>query len=1549
MPRLTREQAIDYYGRNLPTPTIDKIVLSDVPEKLVDDIKADVAEAVKGGSSDVSSEEEVIELISDATQIDVHVSFVFSTDENFKIEDFEKTLFDIDGADESLYITLHMSEDFLLQNESIFKTDIITNFVPSPAILDLITSDAYIPGTVDYTKLETVNYFAGISTEPALISVPLSDFKTTAELTSEIDTDGNSVIRVANIKITTYIKNFRDKENLNVFCGVSSKHPYDIKGPTDYSLDPITISMSYSDISYEAIIKNGTLAIIGEPVFVDSQGIQYPSKVLAAIDKKYYKTEKYGSREIFDSIQALINEYKTRALQDEELQDFSDQIQTVLMTYQNNIDLLQNLNKAAQGFSVTNSDSGAIGFTQRLRVLINNADAVLRLEEEVVKRIFRNYKIVDSRTFETSGFNVSYVDSLGDRDFLYQDVFNTNIANYVPMATADVDYPGKAELPATPSEMIAEYSEELLAIRRQLEEIMIPFTDSGAITRTVKEHVNNAVTAVAEWCFNDWAAKFIKGSAHEKYQNSPANAGAHYYIVDVPMPEHGQWNWAPDRDNYEVTEERDDGPGGGGSVEVHWDPIIGGAAPYNGYLRHWQQMVVSTTPPTYDWSPAISIDESTDESQISSRTPWRITQLFGYYPNGTDRPDNSPRRNAPTYKITHAPRDVVGWTRTWYWFDPYFWTATSVHAIEGLYALAQQEHQIEFYVPSKVGNLADLMGLDAVTDGELTVTDEIEPESGAYSYDLKSLQYEYALVYMGTKYDKIGGLQAIYPNSITNHYQKNTKHPISYYDIEYARQYAITEVLGEHLTGRLAVALTDAGFSTPGEAQRTKYLGWWKCARIKYSEIHAKVKEIFYNLYGLDPDTLDFVAGTGALIDGGPAEDTVATTDFDTILSEGPARIVEKCLSEILAKIDNRPADDFDTESERNVAIALYTNELMECIAAEAESYYDKKYFKIYAVTSMPQEPVKLNPVGGIADAAVYPRIGIKDLTIAGTSPHFAKNIAYGKWGALASSGANVYAHNFGQDFINLLVSNVNARKEEIRSLIDQYISRRALFTGFRSDVGVHSALAEVDIVLSKYGYFFFDMEKYIRKKSHLSRVINVDRMLKNLPSARFMTNAACRLKEVSVELDNLNPLFDGFYGETFKILSNPKATITLTKDQSSPGAMASPTDFTKLQIESPLKPSTGNPFIYRKIKALQGISFDQITDYTFSRDEEDYEEGTPERNYGEYIRDYFSRPGLQFEDLSYLSSTGLFDMTPSTSESVLGTTGADNESLLNAYEGAIRNNEVDIESLTLDSPSNSHRPKELYTNLVMRNYAFPGFSNLSLAGGQTWRRDYRLMMFRYQFFMDDDDAFGFTGGDEFEDSSTSYDNIKLNVKIIDRSHKTFIEMIEQYATVFTVFESQYYSYAEESCAFNSFDQNFNRFFVDKMLEIYPSPPDTPWHQMIAFFITYKNMLTEDYNGDQLLMFEDGDRLLEGIRPETGDLRSLRNFRDSCSLLLQELQDRRDVLLADSPLQTEFEFTYEDIIGAKVIDHIGDYSDRLEDPRISEFGGDEDLYDYEDF
>ena len=198
-----------------------------------------------------------------------------------------------------------------------------------------------------------------------------------------------------------------------------------------------------------------------------------------------------------------------------------------------------------------------------------------------------------------------------------------------------------------------------------------------------------------------------------------------------------------------------------------------------------------------------------------------------------------------------------------------------------------------------------------------------------------------------------------------------------------------------------------------------------------------------------------------------------------------------------------------------------------------------------------------------------------------------------------------------------------------------------------------------------------------------------------------------------------------------------------------------------------------------------------------------------------------------------------------------------------------------------------------------------------------------------------------------------SYDNIKFSVKIIDESKDVFYSMVKTYRDTYKLFKTNYFEFAEEACAFNAFDQRFNEFFVTQMTNKYPTPPNTPWHRMVAVFTTFVNIMTDQYGGDSVMMFENANNLLEIIRPETGNLGALKNFNENALNMLSTLERAARFLeldvTADGIDETDFSFTYETVIGAPVIDHIGDYSEDRSDPGFSEFGGNETLYDMDDF
>ena len=1697
MPRLTKQQAIEYYGRNLPTPTIEKITLSDVTEgdelyEILDTYTATggvVTSAGPGGTTEAIPDHDDMDLdldgeavadrydtiVSTMTRIDADISFYFSTWEGFDVDgtadDLFSTLTSAVGSDKGMYVTLFISFDSGMAADGtsrrVKKTEIVEQLdVGAIQIRNAITSRT--AGSIDYNEM-TISL---ATTRPGatgyLVSLPLSEFYEVAELTPQRDADDNPVIRFSNIKLTTYVKDFVGKQNIRLFCCTSTMHPYEVRAGTSDAMDPLTVSINYSDITYEGVMKNGTLATFGEPVFVDSQGVHYPQQPLRGINTLYYKTKDFGSKEIVGSVNSLMAEYEERARADEELEQMLDETKLVLEIYEDDINLLSNLNKVAQGFTATNEDSRGTLFTQRLRILINNIDAMLTRQEQVVKRVFRNYKIVDNRAFFTPEMSsISHVADLPHREFIYQNIYNSNIATYVPMVSAGTSYPGQAELPATPAERASEFKDNMNALRRQIEILIAPLQSAGGFSyggfknaysslytpespeavqrRLSAEKFNLAIEEMTNWAFHSWASRMIKGSSNAAYQNSPDHAGAHYYICketgrsDHTARDPSEWN-----DDGRVSKSRLDQDrsvwSGTGKGNDGWN---------NDAPSHFWNCVMSTKPEaarshlpddvyeSYYFKGSYTHTQNVDirDPGLAHTNPERRTggdpevtlQKFGYLRDGSPRPDMQGGNRGLYYQhpsvadFHNTATDGIFAHSTWpkrVYFNRYFWTATSYKSLWALYTLAQKDHQIEFFVPKRMAPLTtspSLMGQGAGADidpydyvspvenfsftGIGVATDYGGTEADftstglatAYSPSALAQQesnYDGVLQYRRTYYDKIGGVSCIYKNSYTDS----------------SPSYFQPDDISIDPVRRSLRDLDD--------------IGWWRCTRRKKSTIRKNIQKVIYSAYGIEssdgtPDSSYSAAGAGAL-EGGERSSTNLTTEMDTYIAEGPYRIAEAVLSEVLGTIDNMSSEsaaDFDLESEREYWANIFTDQIVEKVHNLAGEYYDTKLCKIYACTALPPDNQTRVLVNGNTEQAVAPMYQRLDYVTPagggnrGTDPY--PVIPFGLWNlpmeipkadyrsdivernaesetdmtiggsdrvSGGSGNLDFYEYNFGKDFQDIINTNVDLNRDRIYDKIYEYITRRALYAGFNSDTGVHSALAEVDIVLSKYGYFFFDMEKYIRKSSYLSKVMNVDRFLANFPNARQITNSACKFKQVSVNLDNFSDHPDGTDTGGFSGVKN-LAQLILTKADETDEEKSRPEKFKNLRFLTPLNERTGRPYVYRKINALQGISFKEITEYTKAAAPLDASPGiTPDLG-GEFA-DYASATGGSAASAvgapagmvpdSYGATpapgTGpggssllpMEDMMPDAYvpgiNEELGDSRVAQQSAIEAQIRGLDFNSVDIERLVADG---KYAPKEVNTHLVLRNYAFPGFSDAALAGGQRWRFDYRLMMFKYQFFLDDDMAYSFKNDPEVDEGIESYDNIRFDVKIIDESKDAFYSMVKTYKDTYRLFLTNYFEFAEEACAFNAFDQRFNEFFVTQMKNKYPTPPNTPWHRMVAVFTTFVNIMTDQYGGDSVMMFETANNLLEIIRPETGNLGALKNFNENALNMLVTLEAAARFLeldvTADGVDQTEFSFNYEAVIGAPVIDHIGDYSEDLADPGISEFGGNESLYDMDDF
>ena len=1638
MSRLTKEQAIKYYGQNLPTPTIDRITLTNITHtdeiytelnaKTVLDAAATEAPYATGGIAGFGPPSMVN--FSKLVKVTVSLSFRFSTWEGFDISELTKELFDtimtVEGTDESLYASILITKNGVPPTASISKTGICQT-MHNVGTRGYSFLQSLPPGSRNYYWASTAITAAGAATD-FIVALPLADFYDVAEMTAEYDADNNAIVAISNIEIDTYIRNFKEINNLTYYCGTSTAHPFDLS--TYEKLDPISRSLNYGNFSYERVLKNGSLETISDPVFVDQAGNQYPETPISALNKKYYKTDSFGKTQITAATNALLSEYERFLEVDAELLDVTDQTKYVLRTYKNDVDFLLFLNKARQGFSITNEDSRAILFSERLAIVINNADVVLRNQEEVVKRMYRNHVILDHRAIENPEFSESsYQTGLTDRDFLYPELYHTNIANYVPMEAQRAGYPGEAELPFSPSELIEEYNFSQNALRQVIQNLLLPndadfshaaILESGAdlgTKTTALLRLDKLSSELTEWAYETWSSRFIKGSADPVYRKSEYHDGIHYYIADIHPeslwgysegisadgPYSGvyprdtrKWNWGGilgphygfELVNPEtiVGKQWKDGIGTFWLSPPHFMDMVYSSSPAAGtpywkpgtfkwgiYMKSTDSLYARNSDGDYqgttgefDWDPQATIDRfgytpaydvyggMEDFHQRLGYLPFDIIEptLYDqmtdvYRADGAERPDNlNPWDHASSYcfPATWAYKFGDSFERFYLggqtrfnnigyscYMNEFFWTATHYSRVSALALLAKEDYQISLYVPKRTdasGLNPDIVDYDpadapAEIDAEYVPGDdptELKP------VDVEDAVFEDAIEYRNKYFDWIGGIKPLFSNDVP--------------------------------AGR-------GGWSgaIPGPADGVnmdRATSWFRCARKKRENLHREIQDLINRTYGIDPDTLRGEAGGAALED---RSSTNPNTKLDTFLQEAPGVIGEKVLNTLFTSIGGMNVSRMDTPSERANLANVLTNGLFANFRSELEKYFDNGLCRLYAAT-VARRPSNVAvstltppaPPPG-SDSAPPP----PDLHNTTTCQIKYRQLSYedgddtrpalpwGEWalprGISNGTSKNTFVYDFGRDIINAMYITANGQREEIQNRIEQFLETKATFEGVSSDTGIHSALAEVDIVLKKYGYFFFDLEKYIRKNSLISKVLNVDRMLAYFPRAKQMTNAAIKFKEAEIKLHNFDsdanvkgyevPFFGEMTGQsTF-------ARIRIERDLSSVTAQSSPADFSKMSFYSPIDPSKDAPIAYRKINALQGISFHEITEFTSGSLEAIQAGG------GFVDMEVTDTDGDQVE-VEGAEAVGILEL-----EGPSGTSLDDPDAAIRAYSGArlgesqdeaaadlerraaeTRLDEVDVTAL-LES---QYAPKDIYSSLVVRNYAFPGFNNAALLRN-SWRKDYRLMMFKYQFFTDDDNAYLFNPREEIieSESDLSYDDIEIEIKITDDSDRTVAALADFFVKIHEEFKVDYFQFAEEACAFDAFNQVFNRFFIKRMTDDYPAPPDTPWHRMTVLYAMYQNIFTDIFAGDEIAMRESANSTLEKIRPETGNLRSLREFNDACQVMSDSLRNLKDEMVfirQDSELDSRGTRTFNlrTVIGNPVVDHIGDYTERVEEP-----------------
>jgi hypothetical protein len=127
-----------------------------------------------------------------------------------------------------------------------------------------------------------------------------------------------------------------------------------------------------------------------------------------------------------------------------------------------------------------------------------------------------------------------------------------------------------------------------------------------------------------------------------------------------------------------------------------------------------------------------------------------------------------------------------------------------------------------------------------------------------------------------------------------------------------------------------------------------------------------------------------------------------------------------------------------------------------------------------------------------------------------------------------AETGVGRYSFNLAREIADTVVNVWNRYwKQDVKDAVKDIVPLLAEYHGLNMSTGLHRRLAHMDIIVQKYGYFFFDLEKYIQKRSVISRYMNPRTFQKYFEWGRDMINHTIRIDDVTFERWNAQ-LVDG-------------------------------------------------------------------------------------------------------------------------------------------------------------------------------------------------------------------------------------------------------------------------------------------------------------------------------------------------------------------------------------------------------------------------------------
>jgi hypothetical protein len=1129
---------IDNFGRNLPVPYIDKIELYDVLE---DDIE--VAEETLGFG--ISAEIKI-------SRIKIHMSLLVHTDEGFPVDEYIDELY----KDLNLNIMLLTNKTYtgrLMQSKRNLKSVISSIFAPADASgwPEGTGTEAYILAGLDEDTIYTGTY----NLDNQFKTYDMGSLLSASDLqfAAEYDENDNAILKSSNIIIEVYVPKIADAAEMAVFVGVSTAPPAEI-----YPFTDVLMAMSYGDFSAELIKDNKVLANKNRVGFFTKNGEFYPQKPMLAVNGNYFKTENFDVKQIKDSLDNLQASYSSTAQSDVELKTIMGNVDFIYTKYGVTPEYLVHLNSFRKNMKNQDVSTAAGRYYESYRILVHNANSALMNDnEQVFKRITYSSKLRDHRPSQWLPLlGATYNSSLEDNDFLYEIMLQTNLSKYVAARSdtgaLEIDPLFTPEAPYNSDEMYADYHEAIKAKLRRFSKNFTTHTTTN--TGTTLSGFYNSLG-------DDWAVSMggYEGSRKLGMDNisvwlnddKPALLQTALYGFEGAYDLFLDWALA-----------------GSGGDRAARRIYLGGYGSATGFdnselIEHLE------TEYGHDWEEILEENDLSRTAMAAEHNHHAYESakiLFGYHGN----PEHC------TLEFGHdtvaGPPDAAGN----YTCTPLFQTYLNLN-VDDEEVSGVDRKTVDFgssrYTPYKCFNqlrpFINVIGYGS-EDNEDWKDDHIttETETGDWS--------------------SAGGAPAEWE---TEGYDRKPWHSYSKF--------------GKFL--RLRDHTTDSGYDWTLRGST-----WFR----------GQIEDMLMSDPWLNPTASTTAAGSlvGALEASVGLAYTLylnhESSFFLNLLSNEEAwnnLVSSESLLNAEGAVRTQKLNDYANSFANNIEDMLYglmddfiyndpnnkTYRLRWCPRLSTTNHYDSNcnnenpYGGLWKYLITPRE--KRDPNGdpftvdhdgdGTPDADItYYTHGGCGLTTAGTrttnGQFFKLNPSYSTDASAEAfvgySNAGRYVFNAGNTLANIF-KNVWEKvwKPDVVDAVKDIVPLLAEYHGLNMSSGLHDMMAYIDIVTEKYGYFFFDMEKYIMQQSTISQYLNPAAFEKFFGFGRDLLNMTIKLDEVV--LKRWTGYTDPSTGDSFTAgyhLGIPERgpNVKLTLDKNS-ALLGTPTEDLSLKFEGSTGP----------------------------------------------------------------------------------------------------------------------------------------------------------------------------------------------------------------------------------------------------------------------------------------------------------------------------------------------------------------------------------------